>query len=94
MEQVHMSEAEVASDFAAVLYKIQGGAEVIVDRNGQPIAIIKSVQPEPSTFSRLIGKAEKREKERGYAITLDPGYAADVEQIVHPRKPWLPRSWE
>ena len=89
-----MSEAEVANDFAAVLYKIQDGAEVIVDRNGQPVAIIKAPQPKPGTFSELVLKAEQREKERGYAITLDKEYADDVEQIVHDRKPWLPRSWD
>ena len=39
-------------------------------------------------------KAEQREKARGYAITLDEDYAADVEQIVSARKPWVPRSWD
>ena len=30
----------------------------------------------------------QREKERGYAVTLDEDYADDVEQIVRARKPW------
>jgi hypothetical protein len=36
----------------------------------------------------------ERERERGFAITLDEDYAADVEQIVRDRKPWVPRAWE
>jgi len=42
----------------------------------------------------LIARAAQREKDRGYAITLDADYASDVEQIVRQRKPWTPRSWE
>ena len=37
---------------------------------------------------------EQREKERGYAVTLDPDYAADIEEIVRARKPWTPRPWD
>src|SRR5947209_3672756 len=94
MAQVHMTEAEVSGDFAAVLRKIGQGEEVVVDRNGQPVAIIRPADQEPRTFSDLIALAEQRENERGYAITLDEDYAADVEQIVRDRKPWTPRSWE
>jgi hypothetical protein len=74
--------------------KIQAGAEVIVERDAQPVAIIKPAQPIPRTLSDLIRLAEQREKERGYPITLDEDFAADVEQIVHARKRWTPRSWD
>ena len=94
MAQVHMTEAEVSSDFAAVLRKIGRGEEIVVDRNGQPVAIIKPANQEPRTLSELIALAGQRERERGYAITLDDDFAADVERIVHERKPWTPRSWE
>jgi antitoxin (DNA-binding transcriptional repressor) of toxin-antitoxin stability system len=94
MARVHMTEAEVAGDFAAVLRKIGHGEEVVLDRNGRPFAVIKAADQEPRTLSELIAMAERRERERGYAITLDEDYAADVEQIVQERKPWTPRSWE
>ncbi|MGA2711613.1 MAG: hypothetical protein ABSG41_00780 [Bryobacteraceae bacterium] len=94
MAQVHMTEAEVASDFAAVLRRVGHGEEVVVDRNGEPVAIIRPADPEPRTLSELIARAAQREKDRGYAITLDADYASDVEQIVRQRKPWTPRSWE
>jgi antitoxin (DNA-binding transcriptional repressor) of toxin-antitoxin stability system len=89
-----MTEAEVAGDFAAVLLKVGHGEEVVVDRNGRSVAIIKPADQEALTLSELIALAERREKERGYAITLDEDYAADVAQIVRERKPWAPRSWE
>jgi prevent-host-death family protein len=94
MAQVHMTEAEVASDFAAVLRKVEHGEEVVVNSDGRAVAVIKAADPERRTLSQLIELAGEREKQRGYAITLDEDYAADVEQIVRERKPWTPSSWE
>lgn len=94
MAQVHMTEAEVSGDLGAVLKRIGHGEEVVVDRNGQPVAIIRPAEQQARTLSELIALAEQREKNRGYAITLDEDYAADIEQIVRERKPWTPRSWE
>ena len=75
------------------MQRIGHGEEIVVDRNGQTVAIIRPVEPEPRTLSELIELAMLREKERGYAVTLDEDYAADVEQVVRARKPWPPRSW-
>jgi len=94
MAQVHMTEAELARDLHAVLEQVRQGVEIVVDRNDQPVAVIKSAQPARRTLSELIHLAEQREKERGYTVTLDPDYAADVEEIVRARKPWTPRPWD
>jgi antitoxin (DNA-binding transcriptional repressor) of toxin-antitoxin stability system len=91
MAQVHMTEAELARDLHGVLEKVRQGVEIVVDRNDQPVAVIKPPQPVRRTLSDLIRLAEQREKERGYAVTLDPDFAADVEEIVRARKPWTPR---
>ena len=40
MGQLHMTEDEVAGDFAAVILKIRNGAEVVVERGEQPLALI------------------------------------------------------
>jgi antitoxin (DNA-binding transcriptional repressor) of toxin-antitoxin stability system len=94
MAQVHMTEAEVSSDFAAVLRRIDDGQDVVVDRNGQTVAIIHAPQTEPRKLSTLIELAIQREKARGYQVALDDDYASDVEHIVQERKPWTPRSWD
>ena len=41
MGELHITEAEVVKDFAAVLEKVRNGAEVIVERDHQPVAVIK-----------------------------------------------------
>jgi len=94
MAQVHISEAELARDLHAVLEKVRQGAEVIVERNRQPLAVLRAAIPQPRTISESIALAEQREKDRGYAVTLDPEFAGEVEQIVRNRKPWNPSSWD
>jgi antitoxin (DNA-binding transcriptional repressor) of toxin-antitoxin stability system len=89
-----MSEAEFARDLHAVLEKVRQGTEVIVEHNHQPVAVLRAAAPLRRTISESIALAEHRDKERGYAVTLDPDFAADVEQIVHNRKPWNPSSWD
>ncbi len=94
MAQVHMSEAELARDLHAVLEKVRQGAEVVVERNHQPLAVLRAAAPQRRTISECIALAEQREKERGYAVTLDPEFAAEVEHIADNRKPWNPASWD
>ena len=95
MAQVHMTEAELARDVHAVLEKVRQGAEIVVDRNDQPVAVIKPpARGRGRTLSECIAIAKQREEERGYAVTLDPDFAADVEEIVRNRQPWIPRPWD
>ena len=94
MAQVHMSEAELARDLHAALEKVRQGAEVIVERNHQPLAVLRAAMPVRRTISECLALAEQREKERGYAVKLDPQFAAEVEQIIRNRKPWNPSSWD
>ncbi|MBI3695264.1 MAG: hypothetical protein HY238_10555 [Acidobacteria bacterium] len=94
MTALHMTEAEVVRDLKSVLEKVQQGVEVIIEKDNRPIAVIKPPQPLRRTISDCIAVAEQREKERGYAITLDPDFAADVEEIAQNRRPWNPSSWD
>jgi antitoxin (DNA-binding transcriptional repressor) of toxin-antitoxin stability system len=92
MGQVHISEAELARDLHAVIEKARQGTEVIVESNHQPIAVLSAAVPPRRTLSESIALAEQRDKDRGFAITLDPDFAAEVEQMVRNRKPWNPSS--
>jgi antitoxin (DNA-binding transcriptional repressor) of toxin-antitoxin stability system len=66
-----MSEAELARDLSAVLEKVRQGAEVIVERNHQPVAVLRAAAPPRGNISESIAMAERRDRERGYAVTLD-----------------------
>ena len=93
MAIVHISEAELARNVEAVLERVLSGTEVVIERNDKPVAVIKPALEAPMSISECIAKADQRERERGYPITLDPDFAADVEAIVNERKPWAP-AWE
>ena len=94
MEPLHISEADAVRDLAAILKRVQAGAEVVIERNAQPFAIIRAAAPTRRTVSECIALANSHEQESGQAPVLDADFAADVEEIVRNRKPWNPVNWD
>ena len=90
---LRVSEADAVRDLAAILQRVQAGAEVVIERDAQPLAVIRAAAPERRTISQCIALAEAHEKESGERPVLDPDFAADVEEIVRDRKPWNPPTW-
>jgi len=91
---LHVNEADAVRDLAAILRRVQAGAEVVIERDAQPLAVIRAATPARRTISECIALAEAHERETGQAPELDPDFAADVEAIVQSRKPWNPPSWD
>lgn len=91
---IHISEAEAASDFASLLARVRAGAEVVIERDAQPVAVVHPAQPVRQTISECIARARAHEKETGQAPVLDPDFAADLEDILTRRQPWNPPAWE
>ena len=75
-------------DFGALLERVQAGAEVVIERDAQPLAVIRAAAPARRTISERIALAGSHEKETGQSPVLDPDFAADVEEIVRNRRPW------
>lgn len=93
LEPLHISEDDAVRDLAAILKHVQAGAEVVIERDAQPLAVIRAATPARRTISECIALAEAHEKESGNAPVLDADFAADVEEIVRNRKPWDPPTW-
>jgi antitoxin (DNA-binding transcriptional repressor) of toxin-antitoxin stability system len=91
---LHISEADLARNVAAILQRVQMGAEVVVERNAQPVAVIRPAEPVRRRISECIALAMAHESETGKAPTLDPDFAADVEEIIRSRQPWTPPTWD
>ena len=94
MEPLHISEGDLARDVRSILKQVEAGAEVIVERNALPVAVIRPAEPERRTISECIALAKAHEEQTGQAPTLDPDFAADVEEIIRNRKPWNPPLWD
>ena len=71
-----MTYSEVANNFAAVLENIRKGLEVVVEQDHRPVALIRS----PKRSGRPISECIASAKASGSSVTLDGGFARDVEE--------------
>jgi antitoxin (DNA-binding transcriptional repressor) of toxin-antitoxin stability system len=91
MGTLRITEAELARDIHAVLAKVQEGAEVIVEEDHRPVAVIRT----PLAKGRLLSECIALAEARGSTVTLDEGFMKEVEEGIASRsQPWNPPSWE
>ena len=91
---LHVTEADALRDMASILQRVQAGAEVVIERDARPVAVVRAAAPVRRTISECIALAQAHEEETSQAPVLDPDFAADVKEIVRNRKPWKPPSWD
>ncbi len=73
-----MTEAEVTNNFAAVLEKLRQGAEVVVEQDHRPVAVISPLKGPGRSIDECIALA----KANGSGATLDEDFAQDLEDII------------
>jgi antitoxin (DNA-binding transcriptional repressor) of toxin-antitoxin stability system len=94
MESLHITEADAVRDLASILKRVQAGTEFIIERDAQPLAVIRAAMPRTRAISDCIALAAAHERETGFEPVLDPDFAADVEEIIRNRKPRNQSSWD
>jgi antitoxin (DNA-binding transcriptional repressor) of toxin-antitoxin stability system len=95
MAQVHMTEAELARDLHAVLEKVRQGAEVVIEQDEMPVAILKTPPRPGRSIEECITLAKAYEERLGYAPIPDPDFARDVQTAIDAhREPLSPTSWD
>jgi prevent-host-death family protein len=88
---IHISDAEAASDFASLLDRVRAGAEVVIEHDARPVAVVRPAEPHVRRLSESLRLA----KEHGSLATLDPGFAKDVEAAIEShREPLSPPAWD
>ncbi len=89
---VRISEAEAADNFRSLLAIVREGAEVVIEENHRPIAVVRSAE-EP--FGRSLSEAIEILKARGSNATLDDDFARDLEAVIASySEPFDPPAWE
>jgi len=85
---IHISEKEATTtNIATLLAHVRAGTEVIIENDSRPVAVLRSAEPHPGRLlSESIALAEAHAKELGFEPTLDPDFAADLEEIINSRK--------
>jgi antitoxin (DNA-binding transcriptional repressor) of toxin-antitoxin stability system len=91
---LHVTEADAVRDMASILRRVSAGTDVVIERDAQPVAVVRAAAPVRRTISDCIALAKAHEEETGQTPTLDPDFAADVDEIIRNRKPWNPPSWD
>ncbi len=87
---VHISEADLVRDVRAILQRVQTGAGIIIERDAQPVAVIRSPVPPRRKISECIALLSADS-----SATIDPDFAEDVEAaIAAHREPLEPPAWD
>jgi len=89
---IHISEAEAAGDFASLMARVRSGAEVVIEDNARPVAVVRPVA-EPSL--RLLSESLRLAREHGSTVTLDGDFGRDLEEIIsRHREPLSLPAWD
>jgi antitoxin (DNA-binding transcriptional repressor) of toxin-antitoxin stability system len=91
---IHISDKEAANDFPSLLDRVRNGAEIVIEHDARPVAVLHAAEPVRRTISECIALAKIHEEETGKAPVLDADFAEDVKEILSNRKPWNPPAWE
>lgn len=89
---IHISEAEAASDFASLLARVRAGAEIVIEHDARPVAVLRSAEPHPG---RLLSESIALAEAHGSTVTLDGDFARDLEEVINShREPLNPPAWD
>ena len=90
MATIHISEAEAAADFAALMAHVNAGEQVVIERDSKPVAVMSAlpvIARRGRTASEIAASLLALEKERGEPLRMGADFADDLEEIVRNRKP-------
>jgi antitoxin (DNA-binding transcriptional repressor) of toxin-antitoxin stability system len=89
MEPLHMTEGDFARDGRSILKRVETGSEVVIERDSQPVAVIRPAAPVLRKISECIALMRADS-----TATIDADFAKDVEAaIVAHHEPLAPPVW-
>lgn len=87
---MHISEADLAKDVRSVLERVQTGTEIVVERDAQPVAVIRAAEPVRRKISECITMLPADS-----TATIDPDFARDVDAAIAAHREALePPQWD
>lgn len=86
-ETLHISESEALNDLRSLLERVTAGAEIVIERNSLPLAVLRPPERTTRLLSESIALAETHAQEQGHEPVMDADFAADVREIIENRKP-------
>ena len=90
MATFHISEIEAARDFAALLARVRAGAEVVIESNATPVAVLRMTVPPRRSIEECIALLPADSD-----ATIDEDFAGDVAAAVAAHREALnPPAWD
>ena len=90
MEPLHITEGDLARDVRSILNRVETGSEVIVERNAEPVAVIRAAEPVRRTLSECIALLPADS-----SGTIDADFAKDVATAIGAHsEPLEPPNWD
>jgi antitoxin (DNA-binding transcriptional repressor) of toxin-antitoxin stability system len=88
---IHISETEAtATDVATLLARVRAGAEIVIEKDKRPVAVLHPAEPVRRTISECIALLPEDS-----TATIDADFAKDVEAAVAShREPLNPPAWD
>ena len=88
---IRISEAEAsATSVATLLARVRAGAEIIIENDSRPVAILHASEPVRRTISECIALLPEDS-----TATIDPDFSKDVEAAIEShRAPIDPTAWD
>jgi antitoxin (DNA-binding transcriptional repressor) of toxin-antitoxin stability system len=88
---IHISESEAtATDVATLLARVRAGAEIIIEKDNYPVAVLLRAEPVHRTISECIALLSETS-----TATIDSDFSKDVEAAAAShREPLDPPRWD
>ena len=87
---IHISEAEAASDFVSLMERVRAGAEVVIENDARPVAVLHAAAPVRRTIAECVALLPEDS-----TATIDADFAKDVAAAVEShREPLSPPAWD
>lgn len=74
---LRISEAELVRDAKTIPRRVQAGAEIVVERDTRPVAVIRPAEPLRRRISECIARLPADS-----TATIDPDFAKDVAAVI------------
>lgn len=87
---IHISDSNAANDLPSLLERVQAGAEIVIEHNALPVAVLASPSFAPRPIIECIALAPEFSTNR-----LDSEFEKDLDAAVQVyREPFIPPSWD
>ena len=75
---IHISDKEAANDFSSLLDRVRKGAEIVIEHDARPVAVVRPAEP----HVRLLSESLRLAREHGSTAVMDADFAKDVEAAI------------